>query len=620
MPARDTTSAPRVTPEHANVGARASAPIWLTRRREALLAGGLLALAGALRLDLAAHGWPYLNSDEAVMGLMGVDIWQRGSRPAFTYSQNYIGALQAYLSAPFFALLNGDPLALRLATLVQTLLFLAVIYALARRLFSPGVALLTLGLLVAGPDYALKHQLQAGVGAQDTLLFGALVVWLAVLRLRGGWTRWQSIAIDAGLGLAVGLGLWGDFLFLPYVAVAAIALGYIALRAVVSAHHDGRAIARSLALELATTLGATIIGAAPLLVANIASGGATFSHVMSIAGTPGAGSPVDALGARLAHVIGEVGATLLAGIPNALGSDLVCRGCAVWPAIETAPPAGQAARAALISAPFTIVAIGLWLWSATPLAHDVRSAWARATARGRARWSDRLLTLPAPDARWWGRVMLVVGGGLTVLQYMVSEASFSHPTYSNRYLIGIYICAPLVAAPLALAVTRTWRAARARMWPEWRPALGTALLAVILGLNITGAARADAGAHDATTFGNPLSAPDAQMVEFLETHHATRFYTGYWTCERLILATRERLSCAVMAPHDAFEPGFDRYPPAVRAVASTPHPAWVFNLRSPDVEASVRQQIATCVRAGAPRCVGYNSATVGGYLVYYYAG
>lgn len=160
---------------------------------------------------------------------MGVDVWRRGAWPVFTYSQDYIGALQAYLAAPFFALLNGDPLALRLATLLQTLLFLAVSYALARRLYSRSVALIALALLTFGSDYALKHELQAGVGAQDTLLFGALVIWLTVVRLRGGWTLTVRLALDAGIGLAIGLGLWGDFLFLPYVALAALALGYTAL-------------------------------------------------------------------------------------------------------------------------------------------------------------------------------------------------------------------------------------------------------------------------------------------------------------------------------------------------------------------------------------------------------
>ena len=216
MTAHPPVDSPATMPSESHTARWARLPAWFARGREALAAGALFLIAAALRLGLAAHGWPYLNSDEAVMGLMGVDIWRRGARPIFTYSQDYIGALQAYLSAPLFALLNGDPLALRLATLIQTMLFLAVMYALARRLYAPGVALLTLALLALGPEYALKHELQAGAGAQDTLLFGALVVWLATIRLRGGWNLGARLALDTGIGLAIGLGLWGDFLFLPY--------------------------------------------------------------------------------------------------------------------------------------------------------------------------------------------------------------------------------------------------------------------------------------------------------------------------------------------------------------------------------------------------------------------
>ena len=216
--------------------------------------------------------------------------------------------------------------------------------------------------------------------------------------------------------------------------------------------------------------------------------------------------------------------------------------------------------------------------------------------------------------------MLVAGSALTVLQYMVSHASYTLPIFTNRYLIGIYIATPLVAAPLYAATRSVWRAIRARTAPGWRAVTGTALLALILGLGLGNAAHALTLSHDSSAFGNPLTSGDARLVAFLETHHATAFYTGYWTCGRLILETSERLSCAAVSEHDAFTPGFNRYPPAVSAVAAAPHPAWVFNLRALDVDPSVPQQIAACVRAGEPRCAGYTSTTVSGYLIYYYAG
>jgi hypothetical protein len=622
MMANPTTGMPSV-PRDQSLSKPQSRPMhWLTSRREALLVSVLLLIATALRLGLATHGWPYLNSDEAVLGLMSVDIWQRGAHPIFTYGQDYIGALQSYLAVPFFALLNADPLALRLATLLQTILFLAIMYALTRRLYSPGVALLTLALLTFGPEYALKHELQAGAGAQDTLLFGALVVWLTTLRLRGGWSPSARLALDLGLGLAIGLGLWGDFLFLPYVLAATLALGFTALHALNIARREGRLqrAVRWLTLDLAISLIATLAGAAPLIIANIASHGQTFRHVTRIAGTPGAASATSALGARLEQLAGQIGATSLVGLPNALGSDLICNGCAIWPAQDSMATSAQVARAILISAPFTLIALGLWLASALPLAHSARQALAHLAGAPPLRWSGRLLALPAPDARWWGRFILVIGSALTVLQYMASQASFTFPTFTNRYLIGIYIAAPLLIAPLYAAAQSVWRAARSRTAPEWRALAGTALLTVILGYSLAGAANVVVIARDTTMYGDPLNTRDAQLVTFLETHHATNFYTGYWTCGRLILETRERLNCAVVNEHDAFTPGFNRYPPAVHAVDAASHPAWVFNMHALDVDPGVPQQVAACVRSGEPRCAGYASATVGGYLIYYYPG
>jgi hypothetical protein len=597
---------------------------WLSRRREALGAGALFLIAGALRLGLAMRGWPYINSDEAVMGLMSVDIAHGVSRPVFSYDQNYIGALQTYLAAPFFAMLCNDPLALRLATLLETLLFLIVIYALARLIYSPGVALLTLALLSLGPEYLLKHELQAGVGAQDTLLFGALTVWLATLRLRGGWSRWARLGLDATLGLAIGLGLWGDLLFVPYVFAAALALGYCSARIIANAWRDGRN-ARQAVVRLASDGLALLImaalGAAPLLVANIASGGATFRHVTEIAGAAGSSSASGSLGSHLVHLIQQIGATLLVGLPAALGSEPVCRGCAIWPAAGSPATGAPVVRAILIGAPFTLVIVGLWLASALPLARDARRTIARAVTRApAARWVGRLLMLPAPDARWWGRFMLVTGGALTVLQYMVSQASYDRPTFTNRYLVGIYIAAPLVAAPLEPALQATWRALRAGAAPGWQALAGSALLAIMLGFSVFGAAHSMSVAANTAMYGDPLNSRDARLVSFLEAHHATAFYTGYWTCGRLILASEERLDCAVVSMDDAFNPGFNRYPAAVREVDATPHPAWVFDMTALDVDTSVPQQIAACARAGAPSCAGYTSATINGYLIYYYPG
>ena len=144
----------------------------------------MLALAAVIRMILAAHGWPYANSDEATIGLMVDDILRDAAHPAFTYGEHHVGALDAYLQAPAFLALGHTNLALHVTTTIQYLLFLLVLYAFTRAVFSPRVAVGALLLLAVGGELALLFSMRAGHHEQDTLLLGTLLLWLTFLRLR----------------------------------------------------------------------------------------------------------------------------------------------------------------------------------------------------------------------------------------------------------------------------------------------------------------------------------------------------------------------------------------------------------------------------------------------------
>src|SRR3954451_4720099 len=79
-----------------------------------LWAGALIVLAVVLRVVLIALGWPQLDSDEGTMGIMGMHILSHGERPVFLYAQSYMGALEAYLAAAFFALFGVSTFTLRI--------------------------------------------------------------------------------------------------------------------------------------------------------------------------------------------------------------------------------------------------------------------------------------------------------------------------------------------------------------------------------------------------------------------------------------------------------------------------------------------------------------------------
>ena len=310
----------------------------------------ILALAALGRLVLAAHGWPDFDSDESIVGLMTDDILRHGAHPVFFYGQNYMGALQAYLAVPFFLLLGATPFALLATATTETILFFLVLYLFTREVFSREVSLVTLLLVATGPFSALGAELHVGAGEHDTLLLGALILWLVTLRLRGRGDLRAQLALDAGVGLAIGVALWCDFLILPFALAAALAL---MLRAVWRFYASReRTLRMRLGAEAGVAAAFFLIGLAPLLLANIASGGATFREVFGTANSPSVQFspplPPGLAGAAQALYL-QIAATLLVGLPHALGIDVVCGSCAIWPQPTNGVPAGAIMWAAVVS-------------------------------------------------------------------------------------------------------------------------------------------------------------------------------------------------------------------------------------------------------------------------------
>ncbi|MFI5274025.1 MAG: hypothetical protein ACHQ4H_13410, partial [Ktedonobacterales bacterium] len=63
----------------------------------------------------------------------------------------------------------------------------------------------------------------------------------------------------------------------------------------------------------------------------------------------------------------------------------------------------------------------------------------------------------------------------------------------------------------------------------------------------------------------------------------TRVYADYWTCERMIFLSAERVICGVLGPDLA--PAANRYPPYDAQMRAAPHPAYVFPLHTPQQRA-----------------------------------
>jgi hypothetical protein len=216
-------------------------------------AAAVLGLAGlGWRVWLTAAATPPTNSDEAIMGLAASHIAQGRELPVFFYGQHYMGTIEAYLSAPFVALTGPTVLAMRIPTLACYATFLVLMFVLVRRLYSAGLAVLTVGLLALGSDRSVKNQLLAGGGYPESLPMVAGLVLLTYALLTGP-RRWYA---HAGWGLLAGLLAWNHWLAAPYVLGALVALV------------AGRAFGRRTAL---TAGGGFVLGALPLIVDNVRS-------------------------------------------------------------------------------------------------------------------------------------------------------------------------------------------------------------------------------------------------------------------------------------------------------------------------------------------------------------
>ena len=190
---------------------------WLARldrpARVALLLGG----AGVLyRLGLLLSDVPPTNSDEATMGLAALHIAEGRDFPVFFYGQHYMGTLEAYLAAPLFLAFGPSTLALRMPNLLLYAAFVLLAYRLARRLYTPWLAVVTVAVLALGADRVVKNQLIAAGGYPEINPLAVLLLLLALAR--------PTVVTAAAFGLVGGLLIWDDWLILPYLAAAGVVL------------------------------------------------------------------------------------------------------------------------------------------------------------------------------------------------------------------------------------------------------------------------------------------------------------------------------------------------------------------------------------------------------------
>ena len=241
---------------------------WLLITLGALAATGL---GVRLLLLLKAH-W-MADYDEAMIGLMGIDITQ-GARPIFLYGQPYLGAIEAYLLAAVFGPLGANHVTLKIVPLAVSLMWMATTFVLARRLAGRRAAMLAVAITAVPPLYVLVTTSKAWGGTIETMALGNVVLLCTVEAADDRSLRrvlWLAL-----LGLCVGFSFWLHWLGAYYVMAAVL---YLAIRDPALFIKPGTWAALPL----------FAIGSLPLWIYNLQHNWTTFRYLLSGVGNAQAG-------------------------------------------------------------------------------------------------------------------------------------------------------------------------------------------------------------------------------------------------------------------------------------------------------------------------------------------
>ncbi len=523
----------------------------------------VISCAAVVRIVLIALGWPRTNSDEATMGIMAIHVAYQSKHPAIFYGQNYMGTIEAYIGSFLFHLTGGPSLfALRLGVVLLTMLFLVTMYMLTRLLYSRKLALLTLILLCVGSAPYLTRQTIATGGSSQTLLFGALAFllasWLALTYrqglppqpLRKQWPRLFAYCV---WGLAAGLGIWSDLVVLPFLFMSGLLLVLYCWREI-----------RSLAPLCAIAF--LLLGVSPFIYYNLSlmrPGSDSWTALLNLLHENAGGfAPTTLPG--YAHAINQ---TILVSIPTATGSPY----CPVlelsWLGDNT-PPSLQCT---LVQAAWGGGYLILWLIAFLITA---RVLWQILPRLRRREWLACWSFEEQQEyIRQSARLLLLLSAGLAIVLYAFSSAPVAWPGFHARYLIGLLIAAPAIVAPIASLIG-------ALKVPGQRGTRAAALCGWFVLLLIEGS----------FVFGTVITfskVPSAQasmrkellIADYLISIGVKHMYTDYWTCDRIVFQSNERIVCDVV--DDLMRSGYNRYDPYRVAVRGDPDSSYVFPLDTP---------------------------------------
>ncbi|MGS2618178.1 hypothetical protein ACVCAH_27180 [Micromonospora sp. LZ34] len=471
---------------------------WRPQLDRPALVALLLGLVGVgYRLVLTLHTVPVSNSDEATFGLAALHIAEGRELPVFLYGQRYMGMLESYLAAPLVAVAGPSWPVLRLPLLVLYALFLWLIHQLTRRIGSPWFATFVVGLLALGSERVVRDQLTV-VGGRPEAKAAVLLMLLIVVGLAQRTLRHRRLAVGLS-GLLAGVAVWSDWLIVPYLAVAGLALLWAARREL-------------LGWAGMLLLAGFVVGAAPMIYDNLVAptGEDSLSTLREVSAGTGGTPPWSE----------RLRGGLLEGVPLATGLCPV-DGCARWQE---------------------------WFGLLYPVLLVVAAVTAVVAYRRSA---------GGPRGRRVGPVVqlaLVAGATAILLSYVRSPQAATDPLGNARYLSVLQLSLPAMLWPLWLAAVACWRGTvgvAGRLTGALATAVLAALAATTLVVTVLFVAVGTAASRTEERQARELAAA-------VRGAGLREVYGDYWTCNRLVFNTAEEVVCGVL--DGDVTPGRNRVP------------------------------------------------------------
>ncbi len=484
---------------------------------------GIIATAVALRVVLCMLGWTPINSDEAVMNLMALHIAERGEHPIFFYGQHYMGTFEAYSGAALFRIFGPSMLIMRLEMIAFYALFLFCLYVFTSKLYNCYFALLVLVLAALGSVQVLRHQIEA-IGAYPELPFLLMLLFMIAYALcchREGWLWQRRALLYVAWGFMAGLVLWISAISAPYIIASGFLIVWWCWR-------------DSLKLSLWTVSLGFLMGAFPLIWYNFHAPAGKDTLTVALAMTQ-AGHDL-----RFGFFERLLG-TIIITLPVATGYSSTCLTFHLSDHLPLFP----------VSHLHCIVAQTLWgsvymvLLCIAAIMACIGIWYMRYDVRHGIRPQSKAIQEST-------RLMLLVGSVLVLVSYVSGGAIILDAVSSSRYLSCLCISLPVVIWPLWVSV----RHFTLRWLSCWFSVARMCVIVIVLAMHVKSTASIFMQVPQAEAENRQL----VTLIDQLEKMHITRFYSEYWTCNRLIFLSREKLICGdTFSVNGHLVHGHDRY-------------------------------------------------------------